>query len=175
MIGQWLGVSPANAQAALPTTKLSDKELDDLNARAFSEMQAKTSANVGLWHMDEASWSVDMGTGSIVFRNPAGWKISAPLQVIGTFYDKDRTWMWGWDHPSVPEPLARDARLLREFGRGQGLAAFTTHLISATEDAAWLYTALAGHFSGANGAYRGPAGGGTFVYMTFGEVKIAKG
>lgn len=103
--------------------------------------------------------------------SPKGWTITAPLQVVGTFNTSDGTWLWGWDHPSVPEPLARHAEAARVFGARYGLGMFTERQVEASEEDGWTFTAVACHLAGAQGGYRGPSGA-TRVFMTYGEVTI---
>jgi hypothetical protein len=143
--------------------------------RARNEMQLRTQAAIGLWGMDQASWAVDLETGIITFTNAEkGWVIAAPVQVVGTFNTEDDTWLWGWDHPSVPDPVGEHARLVHDFGEKYGLEAMTTRKIAATMAECWDFTALACHLAGAEGGYSGPAGTAR-VFMTFGTVSIKKG
>lgn len=92
--------------------------------------------------------------------------------MIGTYNTLDGTFLWGWDHPSVPEPLAADARLAREFGRRQNLPLFTTRKVECTQEEAWAFTSVALYLSGAQGLYRAPYGT-TMVFLTFGRVTIS--
>jgi hypothetical protein len=178
LFGKWFGGAPAQAAAAgmRPSypAHMGDAEIDAVFDRANAELQAKTSAHVGTWHMDGARWDADLEAGTLTFTNQRGWTITAPVQVVGTRSLADGTWLWGWDHPSVPAPRAQDAQLVKAFGEAQGLAALTTRTIFAGEEEAWEFTALAAHLSGANGAYRGPTGQAE-VFMTFGQITIAKG
>lgn len=146
---------------------------DTILKRAFADLQAKTAANVRLWQMDTASWSADLDLGTITFTNARHWTITGPVQVIGTRSTTDGTWLWGWDHPSVPAPLAAHARLVRDFGVAPKLEDMTTRKIEADKDRCWLYAALACYLGHATGAYRGPAGKAE-VFMTFGEIRIGK-
>ena len=177
-VGGWPVTAVAQRAArkpALPSypDKLSDPAIDAVFERAEEALKAQTAAHNGTWHMDGARWSVDLDAGTITFINKRGWTISAPVQVIGTRSLADGTWLWGWDHPSVSVAQAANARLVRAFGRRQGLARLTTRKIEASERDAWRFTALAAYLAGANGAYRGPTGP-TEVFMTFGEIVIAK-
>jgi hypothetical protein len=142
-------------------------------ARAVAGLAVQTAGHVGLWQMDTASWSLDLSIGKIVFRNAARWTITAPVQVIGTRATGDGTWLWAWDHPSVPANLAADARLVRDFGVAHKLGELTTRKVEADEDRCWQFTALASYLARSSGAYRGPAGK-TEVFMTFGEIEIRK-
>jgi hypothetical protein len=140
--------------------------------RSANELRLRTEAHVGTWGLDEASWNADLDAGTIEFRNRKGMVITAPVQVVGTYNTEDGTWLWGWDHPSVPEPIAAHARLAKDFGERYGLEEYTTRKIECGEDLAWEFAAVACHLAGAQGAYRGPSGP-TMVFMTFGTVTIA--
>ncbi len=141
--------------------------------RAMNSLKLQTEAHDALWGLGEAAWSVDLETGFIEFTNDKGWTITAPVQVIGTYNTLDGTWLWGWDHPSVSEPVAQHAKLVNGFGKKHALEWLTTRKVEISEDQAWEFTALASYLAQAQGAYRGPIGT-TLVYMTFGELKIVK-
>ncbi|MDT4855505.1 hypothetical protein FQZ97_898630 [compost metagenome] len=93
------------------------------------------------------------------------------MQVVGTYNTKNNSFMLGWDHPSVPEPLRRAAQQVHTLGQELGIHRWTTRSVDCTEDEAWQFTALAAQQDGASGAYRGDANG-TWVYMSFGEPSI---
>lgn len=141
--------------------------------RAISGLELKTDANSKTWGLATASWDVDLDRGVIEFRNDKGWLISAPVEVIGTYNTLDGTFMWGWDHPSVPEQSAHAAKQVLEYGKRHKINKMTTRVIKISEKDAWQFTALADYLTSGNGAYRGPAGS-THVFMTFGEVTISK-
>lgn len=145
-----------------------DRSLD----AAVHYLSALTNAHDATWRLGTASWDADLAAGTICFTNDRGWKIVAPVQVVGTLNTADGTWLWGWDHPSVPEPLRADASLVRDFGAQHGLEAFTTRHIPASEDDGWQFAALAAYLAKAQGAYRGPSGS-TMIFMTFGTLTIS--
>ena len=161
--------------SAAGTTGMADQRVaepaDLVFARAESETALKTHLFQSIFGDEHYDWDVDLVAGVITFTS-ATKVVSAPVQVIGTYNTLDRTFLWGWDHPSVPEPLGADARLAREFGRRQDLPLFTTRKVECSEDQAWAFTAVALYLSGAQGAYRAPYGT-TMVFMTFGEWTIA--
>jgi hypothetical protein len=159
------GAGKADSADTLP-------EPDLTLARAEEELKLKTAFALETWGLGQGGeWAVDLDEGTIRFTNDKGWEITAPVQVVGTFNTVDGTWLWGWDHPSVPEPASHDAQLVHAFGEKYGLAALTTRKIQADETDAWTFTALACHLAGAQGGYRGPAGT-THVFMTYGTVSI---
>lgn len=143
-------------------------------ARAKNEMELRTQAAIGMWGLDTAAWAADLEAGTITFTNDEKkLVITAPVQVIGSYNTEDGTWLWGWDHPSVSEPLAEFARRVRTFGEQHGLEDLTTRKINASIDDAWRFTALASHLGGGEGAYCGPAGSARF-FMVYGTVTISK-
>lgn len=139
--------------------------------RSMNELRLKTEAHIGTWGLDEASWNADLQDGTIEFRNAKGLRITAPMQVVGTYNTEDGTWLWGWDHPSVPEPIGEHARLARDFGARYGLEEYTIRKIECDEELGWEFAAVACHLAGAQGVYRGPSGPAN-VFMTFGTVTI---
>ena len=142
-------------------------------ARSMSELELKQNTNSSLWgfgRMDR--WDANLETGVVTFSSP-NLIATAPVQVIGTFNSKDNTWLWGWDHPSVPEPLAEAARQCRDFGLRYRLTEFMERKVQCSQSDAWRFTALALHLSAGTGSYRGPAGT-TYVFMTFGDVTLSK-
>src|SRR5262245_59051366 len=137
-------------------------------------LRAQTSAHAATWHLgEEANWAADQDVGRIQFTFADGTIAEAELQIVGTYNKLDGTFLWGWDHPSVVEPLQKHARLAKEFGERHGLTNYTERKVKCSEDDAWQFTAVAARLGNANGAYRGPAGS-ALVYMTFGEIKLSK-
>lgn len=149
-----------------------DDQYRTLADRGLEELRLKTAAHEETFQIGACDWAVNQDTGLITFTNKS-LTATAPVQIIGTFNTQDNTWMWAWDHPSVEDEIAENARTVREYGEKHGLAHFTTQKLSCTEEQAWEFTAIACHLGGAQGAYRGPAGT-TMVFMTFGDVTLAK-
>lgn len=149
-------------------------DVDAILAASLDELKLKERANIEAWGLGSTNrWDADLDTGFVKFSNTDGFTVTAPLQVVGTYDSTDGTFLWAWDHPSVPPALARTALLVRDFGDRHSLTRFTTRLVRCTEDEAWQFTAVGLHLSEAAGAYRGPSGS-TFVFMTFGEVTIRR-
>lgn len=117
----------------------------------------------------EANWNVDLNEGWLRWSFEGGRVMQADVQVIGTYNTRDGSFLWGWDHPSVPEPLRQAAQGLRAWGKARTEQALTTRSVAATEQQAWEWTALAAQQYGASGAYRGRSDA-TWVYMVYGPV-----
>lgn len=149
-------------------------EFRQLCEKAVSHVQALTTAHEGVWHIGEASWGADLEAGIITFDSPNGMQVEAPVQVIGTYNTDDETWLWGWEHPSVPPPLDQHAQLVLDYGRKNSVPDLTTRNLQCSTDRCWEFTAVACLLAEAQGVYIGPSGP-TLVYMTFGAVKLSKG
>lgn len=144
-------------------------------ARANNEMSLRIQVAIETWGLDMAAWNADLEVGTITFTNPQkGLVVTASVQVIGTYNTQDGSWLWGWDHPSVPPLLGEHARCARDFGERYGLHALTTRKITASMEDAWGFTALACHLGGGQGGYSGQSGTAR-VFMTYGTVTIRKG
>lgn len=100
-----------------------------------------------------------------------GRVMQAAVQVIGTYNTKTSSFMWGWDHPSIPEALRRAARQVQTLDQELSIERWTTRTVNCNEEDAWQFTALAAQQDSAAGAYRGDANG-TWVYMSFGEPRL---
>jgi hypothetical protein len=165
-----LAGEPAAAQDAAPLA-----EPDLSFARAVELLSTQTAFHENTWRQGTARWDADLDAGTITFTNDQGWVVTAPVQVVGTYSTRDGTFMWGWDHPSIPEPAREAAKAVQDFGAKHGLEVLTTRKVALSEEEAWELTALANYLWQGQGAYRGPTNGGTtLVYMTFGELTITK-
>lgn len=143
-------------------------------AQSMAGMQAATTAHCATWHLDEAEqWSVDMDSGLIVFQLPGGVVATAPVQIVGTSNSEDGSFLWGWDHPSVPAELAEHAQLALAFGRAHGLHAYTTRKVDCDDSLAWEFAAVAMRLGEASGTYRAQASETAHVWMTFGQVSLS--
>jgi L-rhamnose isomerase len=141
---------------------------------ARAGLAQQTAAHGATWHLgEEANWSADLDAGSIAFDFADGTVATAAIQVVGTYNQADGSFLWGWDHPSVPEALRAHAQLAREWGEQQGAADFTARKRLCSEDDAWSFAAVANRLAEANGVYRGTAGS-TLIFMTFGPVQLQK-
>ena len=148
-------------------------EFDQLVEQSMEELRLKTAAHDAGWQLGAADWAVDQTAGTVTFTSPKGIKATCDVQIIATRNDEDGSLMWGWDHPSIPEPLQLHARTVRQYGEQHGYQWLTTQMIKCPEDKAWELTALACKLNEAQGAYRGPAGP-TAVFLTFDNVTLTQ-
>lgn len=151
-----------------------DESPRQLIRSARENLSLQTTAHAETWGFgQEEEWSADLDQGVVVFRFADGTMASAPIQVIGTYNLEDGTFLWGWDHPSVPEPLREHARLARQWGEENEVQSFVSRKVQCSEDEAWSFAAVANLLAEANGVYRGPSGS-ALVFMTFGEIALER-
>ena len=161
-------MEPMNADS--PETELPHATMV---ARSVEELRIKTASFDRLFQIGEADWQLDQDKGEIVFTSPQGLVATAPAQIAGTYNTDDSTWLWAWDNPSIAEPLAAHAQLVRQYGQRRGIGELTTRKLQITEEKAWELAALTCKLGNYQGVYRGPAEP-TLVFITFGEVTLQK-
>lgn len=136
-------------------------------------LRLQTGAHQSTWGLGKSeSWDVDLNTGKLTFTFEDKI-VEAPINVVGTYDSAASTFMWGWDHPSVPLKLQEAALKAKQWGEDNNEPQFSQQTVSCSEDAAWNFTAVAARLSEANGAYRGVSGT-TYIFMTFGNVGMTK-
>lgn len=116
-------------------------------------------------------WDADFNAGTITFSSP-GLVVIAQVQVVGSLILEDHSWLWSWGNPNVDYELTRHARLVRHYGRTRGIERLNEPELLCTMEDAWHFSALAAQLGEASGAYRGPADGGLYVFMTFDKPTI---
>ena len=136
---------------------------------AQDAMAAKAAENQE-WGLEEAThWGFSLEDGTITFTLKDGRVATVPMQIIGTRSRGDDTFLWGWDHPSVPEPLAQHAKRLHAWGEANGIGDITSQMEVLPEEKIWEYTVLAAYLSGAQGVYRPGGDDMPYIYVTFGK------
>lgn len=80
-------------------------------------------------------------------------------QVIGTYSD-DGSFMWGWGHPEVPEPMQAAAWAVQQFGDRQEIEELLTRGGPTGSDQLRDYMAICAYISDADQVFIGDHGGG---------------
>jgi hypothetical protein len=162
--------------AVLSQTAHAQEKVDPalFTAQSVEGLRTLTAAHSASWRLDRVDrWHMDMDSATIVFSFADGRRATASVQVVGTYNPADGTFLWGWDHPSVPEPLRGHARLVRDFGEEHGIEDLKERKVEVSPERAWEFTALAVRLGGANGGYRADAGG-PLVFVTFGSLVLSQ-
>lgn len=149
-------------------------DIDAYMEKANNHLKALMETHQGTWNIGTADrWDADQEKGIITWTFPDGVVVNAPFQIVGTYNSLNKTFLWGWDHPSVIEPLRKDAKAVLQFAKQHDIKFLQDRKVECDEDAAWDLAALATLVCDRQGVYRGPAGT-TFVFMTFDQIMIQK-
>lgn len=167
-----VAASPAGAEILVADKMATEPELLLARAREEGAIKSDTMRRDYRTDDDMGRWDVDLDAGTITFTS-AHKVATAPVQVVGTYNTGDGTFLWGWDHPSVPAHAAEAAKAVKAYGDRHDIKNITTRKVAVTEEEAWDFTAMAAYLTDAKGLYRGPSGP-THVFMTFGPVKVSK-
>lgn len=165
---------PTKVDSSMPTNAARPTLAALLDA-SMDELRFKTEAHTawGLGAFD--TWAFDQNTGQLVFTDRARGRAETPAQIVGSYDSVYGTWQWAWGNSSVAPELTRDALVVKAFGEREGYVELTQGMRSCSEDDAWRMAALAVKLNEKDGAYRGPAGDGLFVFLSFGKVRLSKG
>lgn len=146
----------------------------DFIQASLSGLQSQTAAHSQTWNFgSEETWAADLALGTITFTFSNGNVACTNIQVVGTYNTEDGSFMWAWDHPSVPEQLRAHSLLAKKWGEENKQVSFTQRKVHCTEDEAWEFAAVTNRLANANGVYRGPAGT-ALVFFTLAEIKLEK-
>jgi hypothetical protein len=146
---------------------MTDQIIHFLN-QSLEGLKLQTSSHAQSWGLGTSvRWGFSMDTGVLQFTFPDK-VVSVAAEIVGTLDRTDSTWLWAWANESIPEPLVRPSRLVRDYAVQNHLTDLTHPSLYSDEAGAWQLTALANRLRGGNGAYRGPAGD-TFVYFIFAD------
>lgn len=172
LLGRRKGSSETNgSHEGLSEAEADSLGLSTLVAQGLSGVQATTAIYSEWFGLDRADWGVDLNAGTITFTTPDRQAVAA-VQIIGTYDPNAGSFMWGWDHPSVPENCAEAAQRVHAFGLRNNHVTLTSRVVECTESDAWEFTQLAVRLGPETCAYRGRAGG-SLVFMAFGTVTVS--
>lgn len=145
---------------------------EDFIESALEELQLQTKAHRSSWKLgEEKNWDVDLKEGILTLLFSNNTQAIIPIQVVGTHNAADNTFLWGWDHPSVPDVLSKHAFQAKKWGDINKLDSFEKSKIECTVEQAWKLAAVTSKLAKTNGVYRGVTNS-VAVFMTLGTVKL---
>jgi len=133
----------------------------------LSWLQQHTAEDGKAWGLgSETNWAIDLSAGRLTFSFSDGRKVSGQIQVLGTFNKDDGSFLWAWDHPSVPNELRTSAMAMRDWGEANGERDLTQRKVRVDETRLWAWLGFAACESGADGGYRVNSNG-TDIYLVY--------
>ncbi len=125
---------------------------------AMERFHARVDANLKIIGREKAdSWICDEEAGSIAFSFRGKFVARANYQVIGALSYADWSWTWAWNDTSVPQHLRRHAQNMHSYGECHGVRKLLDARLTATDNEAWHFAALANYISKAQGVFRAAA------------------
>jgi hypothetical protein len=149
-------------------------EVELVIGRSIEGAKLQSGVHQASWGFAQScGWSVNLDEGTIRFTGNDGYQAVAPVQVVGTFNTLDDTFLWAWDHPSIPEERATASLLAREFGEKHALLNYTSSKVECDVETAWEFAAVTNYLAEMQGVYRAPSGT-TFAFLVFGTVTLSQ-
>lgn len=113
-----------------------------------------------------SDYRLNLKKGRVSFAFDEAPEVAADAQVIGTYSD-DRSWMWGWGHPDVPQAMQQAAWAVQQFGERQEIEDLLSR--GGPLDVARLaeFQAICAYLSNADGVFMGAHGGGGQVCICY--------
>lgn len=134
---------------------------------ARRELEAFTREQKAQWRLGtEATWDADLNAGTLTLRFADGRELVRPMRPVGTWNSRDGSFLWAWDHPSIPSPRRDAAMRARRWGLDHSLRGFSSPLVPCFEDDAWTFSAVTARLHGWTGIYRGRCDA-SWLYMIF--------
>lgn len=124
------------------------------------------SCEVGKRLADVTGYDLNLEKGRITLKIEGRDDVSADAQVAGTYSD-DGTWMWGWGHPDVPEPMQQAAWAAQQFGERQEIEELLSRGGPVDEALVNDFLAICAYVSNADGVYFGDHGAGGKVCVCY--------
>lgn len=123
---------------------------------------------------DVSDYRLNLKKGRISFVFDGAPDVAADAQVVGTYSD-DGSWMWGWGHPDVPQPMQQAAWAVQQFGERQEIEDLLSRggPIDATRLAE--FQAICAYISDADGVFMGAHGAGGQVCVCYYQNNQLKG
>jgi len=152
---------------------LASSYADQRGGTAFRKLRAKANEHakglvarareIGIGSANE--WSADLTKGDIEWVFDEG-RLAGRCQVVGTWAQKDRSFLWSWANKSLPDQVTESADQTLEYGLANEIPELTVRKEVLREDEVWdmanITTLIAGDWC----AYRSTEGP-VHLYLTF--------
>jgi len=116
---------------------MTDSAYRELMRKAVAYMRRRNEEAWGIWSLgDLPRFDWDQERGQLTFSGEGRGPIVADIQFVGSWSETAGTWMWAWANDSVLEPMKREVKEVREFGRSNDLEELTDPVWEAPIEAA---------------------------------------
>jgi len=111
-------------------------------------------------------YALNLKKGRVTFQFDGAADVHGDAQIAGTL-SEDGSFMWGWGHPEVPEPMQAAAWAVQQFGDRQEIEELLTRGGDWNAARVDEMLAICAYISDADGVYLGDHGGGGKVAICY--------
>ena len=128
-------------------------EFNELIQQSLVYIENKQKELVESYDLDNYSRiEYDQESGTMTFSEEGvKQKVVARFQVVGTYSDESKTWLWAWDNPYLLDNTTEESVKIKEFGEKNKIQKLTDPKWEASKQDAWEMTALAARMLHAKG------------------------
>lgn len=119
-------------------------------------------------------WDVDQKTGELIFSDKGQPKLLARFQFVGSYSERDKSWLWSWGNASINPALYKRMEMMKSLGEKHQFKKLTDRNWTGELSDGWEMAAVANYLLKTKGIYRAPFDGG-YVFMVITDVKNAAG
>jgi hypothetical protein len=100
-------------------------------------------------------YDVDLPTAKIRFSDEQGaTRVSADIQVAGSWSPNSDSWMWSWENESMPAAACARVEAVKQFGEKNDIDELKSSFPFCDEGKAWSMASAAAEILGAECPYR---------------------
>ncbi|WP_075602433.1 DUF6882 domain-containing protein [Saccharicrinis aurantiacus] len=147
--------------------KVGIDDLFNLHAAKSYEKQNHCAEITG-----DKKWDFNLMDGILRF----GDALEVPIQILGTYSPKQKTWLWGWGNTQsgIPDALLATAKQIREIGINNNIEEFTVPKIAFKNDPGHYYAMIASGVINASAYFPVDFNGITIYVLTNSELMTKK-
>jgi hypothetical protein len=134
----------------------------------LQQRQDQLSAGFGLDRFERYDWN--LRTSQLIFCDRKQPQVVADIQLVGSISTRSHSWLWSWANRSVPEPVRRRVREVRDYGETHRYLKLASAAWAAEEADGWEMAAITAYLIGAAGAYRAP-GDRNFSFLAITDIR----
>ena len=146
-------------KSAKPMPVELNPQQDEFLGSAIQEFNKKRKLTHEKFGFDKYSWFFDKESGEFQLKDGERIVHRAEGQLAGTYFKPDGTWEWAWNNPNWKVEIVKDSKLVKEYGKKEGLRYFTDGMVYiGREEYGAYFTAVGVKLSNSDSAYFGDTG-----------------
>lgn len=145
-------------------------ELSEMARQYASECQEHIVEEFSLEKWERFDYSEE--TASLVFSSAGKPRVGMTARVVGSWSERDKTWLWSWANDRLLPEAVESMQWLRLFGEQHGFERLKTPRWPAEQADGWEMACIACLLLQGEGVYRAPDGDGA-LFLVMSEPEFA--